>query len=101
MIIGVPREIKVHEYRVGLLPAGVEEFKNLGHQVLVETHAGDGCGFSDEDYAAAEAEIVSTPQAVYARAELVVKVKEPQANEIRMLRPGQIVFTFFHFCGGP
>lgn len=98
MIIGVPREIKVHEYRVGVLPAGVEEFKNLGHQVLVETHAGDGCGFSDEDYAASGAEIISTPQAVYARAELMVKVKEPQAGEIKMLRPGQIVFTFFHFA---
>ena len=98
MIIGVPREIKVHEYRVGVLPAGVEEFKNLGHQVLVETHAGDGCGFSDEDYAASGAEIVSAPQAVYARAELVVKVKEPQGSEIKMLRPGQIVFTYFHFA---
>ncbi len=98
MIIGVPREVKVHEYRVGLLPAGVEEFRNLGHEVVVERHAGAGCGFSDDDYTAAGAEIVPAPDQIYARAEMVVKVKEPQPNEIKMLREGQLIFTFFHFA---
>ncbi len=98
MIVGVPKEIKVHEYRVGLLPAGVEELRARGHEVLIESHAGDGCGFSDEDYAAAGAEIVTGPEDVYSRAQMVLKVKEPQPEEIKLIRPGQTIFTFFHFA---
>ena len=98
MIVGVPKEIKVHEYRVGLLPAGVEELRARGHEVLIETHAGDGCGFSDEEYAAAGAEIVACPEGVYGRADMVLKVKEPQPEEIKLIRQGQTIFTFFHFA---
>ncbi|MCH8851686.1 MAG: alanine dehydrogenase [Planctomycetes bacterium] len=98
MIVGVPKEIKVHEYRVGLLPSGVEELRARGHEVLIETHAGDGCGFSDEDYAAAGAEIVAGPEGVYSRADMVLKVKEPQPEEIKLIRQGQTIFTFFHFA---
>ena len=98
MIVGVSKEIKVHEYRVGLLPAGVEELCTRGHEVLIETHAGDGCGFSDEDYAAAGAELVAGPEGVFSRAEMVVKVKEPQPEEIKLIRAGQTIFTFFHFA---
>ena len=98
MIVGVPKEIKVHEYRVGLLPAGVEELRARGHEVLIESHAGDGCGFSDEDYAAAGAEIVAGPEDVYSRVQMVLKVKEPQPEETKLIRPGQTIFTFFHFA---
>lgn len=98
MRIGVPKEIKVHEYRVGLLPAGVEELSRRGHQVLVETQAGGGCGFTDDDYSKAGAEILPDAEAIYARAEMVIKVKEPQSSEITMLREGQVVFTYFHFA---
>lgn len=98
MVIGVPKEIKVHEYRVGVVPAGVEELRSAGHRVLVETRAGDGSGFADEDYARAGAEIAPTPEGIYDQAEMILKVKEPQAHEIEMLRPGQLVFTYFHFA---
>jgi alanine dehydrogenase len=98
MIIGLPREIKPDEYRVGLVPAGVIALRKAGHQVLVETQAGAGSGFSDEDYAQAEATIVPTAREVWARADMIIKVKEPQPGEISMIRPGQIVFTYFHFA---
>ena len=98
MIIGVPREIKPDEYRVGLLPVGVEEFTKLGHKVLVETDAGLGSGISNEDYVESGAEIVAGPEDVYGRADMIVKVKEPQASERVILRRGQIVFTYFHFA---
>ena len=98
MIIGLPREIKSDEYRVGLVPAGVIALKKAGHQVLVETQAGAGSGFSDEDYGQAEASIVATAKEVWSRADLIIKVKEPQPGEIGMIRPGQIVFTYFHFA---
>jgi alanine dehydrogenase len=101
MLIGVPKEIKVHEYRVGLTPASVQEFVTHGHQVLVETHAGAGIGSSDDDYRAAGAEIVETPAEVFARAEMIVKVKEPQAPERKMLREGQILFTYLHLAPDP
>jgi alanine dehydrogenase len=94
MIVGVPREIKNNEYRVGLLPVNCEALRQAGHTVLVETHAGDGSGAFDADYRAVGAKIV---RSVY-RADLIVKVKEPQPVEIRQLRPGQIVFTYFHFA---
>ncbi len=98
MIVGVPREIKVHEYRVGLLPAGVEDLTDRGHEVVLEQRAGEGCGFSDADYAAAGAKIAAGADEVYGRAELIVKVKEPQQGEMKMLREDQLVFTYFHFA---
>lgn len=98
MMIGVPKEIKPDEYRVGMIPAGVEELTRHGHRVLLEKGAGLGSGISDEQYLAAGAEIVDTPAEIYAQAELIVKVKEPLAAEWPYLRPGQLIFTFFHFA---
>ena len=98
MIIGVPREWKDDEYRVALLPVGVEMLVQAGHEVLVERAAGEGSGFEDTDYEAAGATLVETHQAVFERAELIVKVKEPVADERSMLRPGQVVFGYFHFA---
>jgi len=98
MIVGVPREIKVDENRVALLPVGAEAIVQAGHQVLVETGAGRSSGAGDEDYAAAGAEIVRRADQVYGRADLVTKVKEPQASEYGLLRPGQILFCYFHFA---
>lgn len=98
MIVGVPKEIKVDEYRVAMLPVGVEELTSAGHQVLVETGAGQGSGLTDAQYEAAGAIIVAQAAEVWARSELVVKVKEPQPSEWPMLRPGLVVFTYFHFA---
>jgi len=98
VIVGVPKEIKADEYRVGLTPVGVELLRSAGHTVLVETQAGLGSGLSDDEYVAAGAEIVDSPRQVYARADMVVKVKEPQASELAMLRAGQVVFAYFHFA---
>lgn len=98
MMIGVPKEIKPDEYRVGMIPAGVEELTRHGHRVLIEKGAGLGSGIADEQYLAGGAEIVDTPEEIYARAELIVKVKEPLAAEWPYLRPGQLIFTFFHFA---
>jgi alanine dehydrogenase len=98
MIIGVPKEIKRDEYRVGLLPVGAEELTRAGHQVLVEAGAGLGSGLADHDYLRHGAEMVAGPEEVYGQAEMVVKVKEPQPSEIPLLRKGQIVFTYFHFA---
>ena len=101
MLIGVPKEIKNHEYRVGLVPSSVREFVAHGHDVLVETQAGGGVGFTDEDYEAAGATIAATAQDVFARAEMIVKVKEPQAVERKMLQPGQILYTYLHLAPDP
>jgi len=98
MIVGVPREIKADEYRVALMPVGASLLASDGHVVLIERGAGAEAGFDDEQYAAAGAEIVEGPQEVLARSEMIVKVKEPQEEETRQLRKGQIVFTFFHFA---
>jgi alanine dehydrogenase len=98
MLVGVPREIKDDENRVGLLPSGVEALLSAGHKVLVETQAGAGIGVSDADYRDAGATVVTSPEEVYSRAEMVVKVKEPLTSEYRHLRPGQILFTYFHFA---
>lgn len=95
MIVGVPREIKNNEYRVGLLPVHCEALRRAGHTVLVEHHAGDGSGAFDADYRAVGATLV---RSIWSRAELIVKVKEPQPVELRQLRPGQVVFTYFHFA---
>jgi len=98
MIIGLPKEIKSHEYRAGMLPVGVEELTRAGHQVLVQRNAGLGSGIRDSDYERSGATIVDQAEEVFARAHLVVKVKEPQPSEIALLRKGQLVFTYFHFA---
>ena len=93
MRIGVPQEIKTHEYRVGLIPASVRELVAQGHSVDIQRGAGVGVGCCDEDYVAAGATLADDAAAVFARAEMIVKVKEPQAREIEMLRPGQLLFS--------
>lgn len=98
MIIGVPRETKADEYRVGILPVGAQLLCEDGHTVLVEKGAGIGSGFDDSDYIACGAEIVESAEEVFSRSELVVKVKEPQVEEMAQLRRGQKVFCFFHFA---
>jgi alanine dehydrogenase len=98
MLVGTPREIKDNEYRVGLTPSAVRELAAHGHKVLVQSGAGATIDLSDEVYVAAGAEIVPDAAAVFARAELVVKVKEPQPSEIAMLREGQVLFTYLHLA---
>lgn len=98
MIVGVPREIKNNEFRVGMTPGGVAEFVAHGHTVLVEKGAGEGSSFPDAEYVAAGAEMIDGPDAVFARADMIVKVKEPQAAEIARLRPGQILYTYLHLA---
>ncbi len=98
MIVGVPREVKDDEYRVALLPVGAELLAGDGHTVLLERGAGLGSGYDDASYEAAGAELVDGPEVVYGRAEMVLKVKEPQPAEIGRLRRGQLVFCFFHFA---
>ncbi len=98
MIVGVPREVKSDEYRVALTPNGAEELTRAGHQVLVQTRAGDGSGISDEQYAAAGAEIVPATADVWGRADLIIKVKEPLPDEWPLMRSGQTLFTYFHFA---
>lgn len=101
MLIGVPKEIKNHEYRVGLTPSGVRELTAHGHQVLVQSQAGLAIGFADEQYLQAGAKIVAHADEVFAKAEMIIKVKEPQAAECRMLRPGQLLFTYLHLAPDP
>jgi alanine dehydrogenase len=101
MKIGVPKEIKILEYRVGMVPAGVRELVHDGHEVIVETNAGAGIGMTDADYEAAGAKVVSTAKEVFAEAELIVKVKEPQLEECSMLRPEQVLFTYLHLAADP
>src|SRR5262249_50547118 len=98
LIVGIPKEIKRDEYRVAILPVGVEELSRAGHQVLVETGAGLGSGIPDEMYVAHGAELIATSQELFARADMIVKVKEPLPAEWPLLRRGQIVFTYFHFA---
>jgi alanine dehydrogenase len=98
MLIGVPKEIKTHEYRVGLVPGSVRELTHHGHKLMVETGAGAGIGFADDAYRAAGAEIAPDAKAVFAAADMIVKVKEPQAAEIAALRKGQILFTYLHLA---
>ncbi len=101
MRIGVPKEIKVHEYRVGLVPAGVRELVQLGQEVVVESGAGAGIGDDDAAYRDAGARVVVSAAEVFATADLIVKVKEPQPQEIAMLRPGQVLFTYLHLAPDP
>src|SRR5438874_9099811 len=98
MRVGVPKEIKPDEYRIAMMPVGVELMTKAGHEVIVETGAGVSSGFSDDDYIKAGGRIGTTPDEVFEQAELLVKVKEPQPQEINRFRPGQIVFTYFHFA---
>ncbi len=98
MLIGVPKEIKTNENRVALLPVGASTLIKNGHKVVVETNAGLGSGFSDEDYKAVGAEIASSPKEIFANAQMIMKVKEPIKPEYDLIREGQILFTYFHFA---
>jgi alanine dehydrogenase len=101
MLIGVPKEIKPQEFRVGLTPQSVRELVALGHQLIVEKEAGAGIGATDADYRAAGADVVAKPEDVFGTAELIIKVKEPQAKERSMLRAGQALFTYLHLAPDP
>ena len=101
MKIGVPKEIKNHEYRVGLTPASVRELTSRGHEVLVQTGAGAAIGLTNEEYVAAGAKIAADAASIFATAEMIVKVKEPQPQECAMLRPGQILYTYLHLAPDP
>ena len=101
MLIGVPKEIKNHEYRVGLTPAAVKEFVSHGHQVMVQTQAGASIGFTNDQYENAGARIVEDAETIFAEAEMIVKVKEPQPNECKMLRKGQTLYTYLHLAPDP
>src|SRR4051812_2728024 len=101
MRVGVPREIKLDEYRVGATPASVREYCAHGHEVIVETDAGAGLGIADDIYRAAGATILDNAEEVFARADMIVKVKEPQPAEWTRLRPGQILFTYLHLAADP
>ncbi|MBL0921487.1 MAG: alanine dehydrogenase [Phycisphaerales bacterium] len=98
MIVGVPAEVKSDESRVGLLPVGAELLTRDGHKVVVQRGAGEGAGFTDDQYIASGATIANTAAEVWAQADMIIKVKEPQAQEIPMMRRGQTVFTYFHFA---
>ena len=101
MLIGVPKEIKNHEYRVGMTPTSVKEAVRNGHEVWVQANAGSGIGASDADYTAAGGKIIATAAEIFAKADMIVKVKEPQAVERKMLRPGQILYTYLHLAPDP
>ncbi|MEP0047313.1 MAG: alanine dehydrogenase, partial [Roseobacter sp.] len=101
MIIGCPKEIKPQEFRVGVTPNAAREAIAHGHNVLIETAAGTGAGFEDEAYVAAGAQIIQTAEEVFATADMIVKVKEPQSGERKMLREGQLLFTYLHLAPDP
>lgn len=101
MLVGVPKEIKSQEYRVGLVPGSVREIVSHGHQVMVETNAGLGIGIDDAAYRDAGAQIIDSAEEIFAKAELIIKVKEPQAIECQRLRPGQTLFTYLHLAPDP
>jgi alanine dehydrogenase len=101
MLIGVPKEIKNHEYRIGLTPAGALELVANGHQVVVQKDGGKGIGLTDDMYRKAGAEIWDTPEQIFAKADMIIKVKEPQPNECAMLRPGQVLYTYLHLAPDP
>jgi alanine dehydrogenase len=101
MRIGVPKEIKVHEYRVGMVPAGARELVSAGHEVIVQSGAGIGIGVQDDDYRAAGATIAADAKELFAAADLIVKVKEPQLEECAMMRRGQTIFTYLHLAPDP
>ena len=101
MRVGVPKEIKSQEYRVGLVPASVREIVRAGGEVIIEQHAGLGIGLDDEQYVQAGAQIATSAEEVYQQADLIVKVKEPQPDECRLLRAGQTLFTYLHLAPDP
>ena len=101
MLVGVPKEVKNHEYRVGLIPSSVRELIHHGHKVIVENNAGMGIGISNEDYIAVGAKIIDDAATIFKRAEMIVKVKEPQSFECKMLRTGQIIYTYLHLAPDP
>ncbi|QJE72383.1 alanine dehydrogenase [Aerophototrophica crusticola] len=101
MLVGVPKEIKNHEYRVGLTPGNVRQLTAHGHQVIVQKDAGTSIGLADDQYVAAGARIVDSAQEIFAAADMVVKVKEPQPHECKMLREGQVLFTYLHLAPDP
>ena len=101
MLIGVPKEIKNHEYRIGLTPSGARELVSNGHQVIVQRDGGKAIGLTDEQYVKAGAQIVDTAEEIFARADMIIKVKEPQPNECAMLRPGQVLYTYLHLAPDP
>ncbi|WP_032112462.1 alanine dehydrogenase [Candidatus Paracaedibacter symbiosus] len=101
MKIGIPKEIKVHEYRVGMTPTSVRELTRLGHQIIVESNIGLGIGFDDKAYENAGATITATADLIFAEAEMIVKVKEPQPSECKKLRSGQLLFTYLHLAPDP
>ena len=101
MLVGVPKEIKNHEYRVGLTPTSVREIIKNGHKAIVETNAGIGIGASDADYQNAGAVVLDTAEEIFARSDMIVKVKEPQAVERAMLREGQLLYTYLHLAPDP
>ena len=101
MLIGVPKEIKNHEYRVGLTPAAAKEFVANGHSVMIQDNAGAAIGFRNEQYQAAGATIIATPEEIFEKADMIVKVKEPQPNECKMLSEGQTLYTYLHLAPDP
>jgi alanine dehydrogenase len=98
MIVGVPKEIKLQEHRIGLTPESVKVLVERNHEVLVENNGGLEAGFTNEDYLQAGAKLISTPEEIFETAELIVKVKEPQLNEVNMIREGQIIYTYLHLA---
>ena len=101
MLIAIPREIKNHEYRVGATPAGVAELVGAGHRVLVETNAGDSIGFDDSQYLEAGAIIASDAKEIFAKGEMILKVKELQSSECDLVKKGQVIFSYFHLAAEP
>jgi alanine dehydrogenase len=101
MLVGVPKEIKTQEYRIGMTPSNVREMIEHGHKVIVQANGALGIGITDDDYRAVGAEIADTPEEIYATADMIVKVKEPQPNECKMLREGQILYTYLHLAPDP
>jgi alanine dehydrogenase len=101
MLIGIPKEIKNNEFRIGLTPAGVKELVAHGHQVMVENHGGAAIGFDNDQYLAAGARIIDGPEEIFAQADMIIKVKEPQPQECKMLREGQLLFTYLHLAPDP
>jgi alanine dehydrogenase len=101
MLVGIPKEIKNHEYRIGMTPAGVRELVGRGHQVMVQRDGGTSIGLNNDQYVQAGAEIVETAKEIFERADMIVKVKEPQPAECNMLRPGQTLFTYLHLAPDP
>jgi len=101
MIIGAPKEVKAQEFRISLTPAGAAELIKAGHEVIIETHGGEGAGFTDGEYQSAGAEVVASASEVWQRSDLIVKVKEPQPSEYSLMRKGQTLFTYLHLAAAP